>query len=216
MNRNRIALGILAADVVATLLTFARLPAQMPTHWGLSGEADGFSSRLMFAVAGPAMLAFFWALIPLTLRIDPLASRPLSPDAPPAERGAFVQLCLALMALSAAGHIGLMLHFAGIAQLDKWGRFLLPAMLLAMGNFLPRVRPNYFAGVRTPWTLASETVWRRTHRLAGKLFVIGGLLYAVVLLVFLPAGFLIIVLLAGLPPIVASYVWWREEQRAAH
>ncbi len=83
------------------------------------------------------------------------------------------------MAFCVVAHVGCMLHFAGIVSLHAWARFLIPALLMLMGNFLPRVRPNYFAGLRTPWTLSSETVWRRTNRLGGKLLFYGGLATAV-------------------------------------
>ena len=63
-------------------------------------------------------------------------------------------------------------------------RLVLPVVMILVGNFLPRVRPNYFAGLRTPWTLASETVWRRSNRLAGKTLFAGGI--AAFALLFVP------------------------------
>ena len=220
MNRNRIALGIIAADLLATALLYARLPLEMPLHWGLSGAPDRFGARWEFALGGPLLLAFCWALLVAMTRIDPLGGRPLAADAPPAERGAFAALNLALMAMMGIAHVGCMLHFSGLVSLHAWGRFLIPALLMVMGNFLPRVRPNYFAGLRTPWTLSSETVWRRTNRLGGKLLFYGGLLTAaLVLFVKTPeVGSWALMAVCGISIIAcysASYLWWREEQRAA-
>ncbi|MEW5931420.1 MAG: SdpI family protein [Gemmatimonadota bacterium] len=72
---------------------------------------------------------------------------------------------------------------------------LLGLLFVALGNYLPRVRPNWFVGVRTPWTLSSDAVWRDTHRLAGWTFVAAGLLLA-----------------AGVP-LVYSFLRWRREER---
>ena len=217
MTRHRIAFGILLADLVATAALFSRLPGRVPIHWGLDGEANGFGSRVELALLAPALLALLWALLAGLDRIDPIASRPLDPDAPPAERGAFASLTLSLMALGAIAHVGLLLQLAGLARLQAFGALFGPLILVVIGNFLPRVRPNYFAGMRTPWTLASATVWRRTNRLAGKLFFWGGLACAG--RAFAPGrisgmALLGVALVASLAPVVASYVWWREEQRA--
>ncbi len=218
MNHHRIALGIFLADLVGTAALFSHLPASVPIHWGLDGEPNGFGSRVELALLAPAMLALLWGLLAVLDRIDPIASRPLEDDAPPAERGAFASLSLSLMGLGMLAHLGLLVQLAGLARLQGVGALFAPLVLMVIGNFLPRVRPNYFAGMRTPWTLASATVWRRTNRLAGKLFFWGGLACAA--LAFAPGrtggiALLGVALVASLAPVVASYVWWREEQRAA-
>lgn len=86
-----------------------------------------------------------------------------------------------------------------------------------IGNQLAKSRSMYLMGIRTPWTLASEEVWIRTHRLGGKLMVAGGL--ALLIAAFLPlSSDMITALLIGviafvvLPPIAYSYIWWRREQ----
>jgi uncharacterized membrane protein len=101
-------------------------------------------------------------------------------------------------------------------QVDR----LLPVgvgLLLAfLGNYLTRVEPNWFIGIRTPWTLSSDTVWRRVHRTAGWLFVIAGLVVAAAAFAprgaFLPVWMVTIILAAGIP-VVQSYVLWKREQR---
>jgi len=214
--RTLAALGILVIDIVATAALYSRLPMQIPLHWGLHG-ADSFGARWEIFLLGPAILAFLFGLFLYLDRIDPLASRPLPPDAPPAEKGSFGTMQIAMIAFGAIEHIALMLHLSHVLTIShRVAQLGLPAFLVLMGNFLPRVRPNYFAGIRTPWTLASETVWRRTNRLAGKMLFFGGLLCA--LLVFAP-GDLFMVSLAAVAlgaiavSFLASYVWWRQEQQ---
>jgi uncharacterized membrane protein len=217
-RQNRIALGIVLTDLAATLALYPRLPEQIPVHWGIHG-ADAFGSRWQIFLLGPALMTLIFLLTLGLARIDPLASRPLPPDAPPAEQGAFGSMQIALLGLCAIFQIGIMLQLAHLVIFDpRLTRLMAPAMLILMGNFLPRVRPNYFAGIRTPWTLASESVWRRTNRLAGKLLFYGGLLCVPLVLFSAPAagyGFVVVGLGAIAASCIASYLWWRQEQQTA-
>jgi uncharacterized membrane protein len=91
-------------------------------------------------------------------------------------------------------------------------------LLMVIGNYLGKVQPNWFLGVRTPWTLASEQVWRKTNRTAGWLFVLAGMVIAVC--AFIPsipttAVMGVAVGLAALIPVVQSYLLWRTERRHA-
>jgi uncharacterized membrane protein len=93
------------------------------------------------------------------------------------------------------------------------------AMLVLIGNQLGKSRSMYLIGMRTPWTLASEDVWIRTHRLAGKLMVAGGVLIFGAALLHLPAARLMAVLVAVISvsagiPIVYSFLLWRRERAA--
>jgi len=87
------------------------------------------------------------------------------------------------------------------------------ALFLALGNFLGKVRPNFAFGVRTSWSLTSDIAWEKTHRLAGRLFVLAGL-GGLVAAIFSPASWMIVIV-AGttigcvVGSVVASYVYWR-------
>jgi uncharacterized membrane protein len=92
-------------------------------------------------------------------------------------------------------------------------------MILVIGNQLGKSRSMYLVGIRTPWTLASEEVWVRTHRLGGKLMVVAGLAMIGAALLPLPAGLLwtipaVAIAIAAAVPIVYSYLLWRREQAA--
>jgi uncharacterized membrane protein len=88
-------------------------------------------------------------------------------------------------------------------------------MFMVIGNYMPRIRPNWIAGIRTPWTLSSERVWRETHRLGGRVFVLGGLV--ILLSSVLSGSIALVMLLAAIAvvvtvPIVYSLVLFRREQ----
>ncbi|HET7897092.1 MAG TPA: SdpI family protein, partial [Flavisolibacter sp.] len=97
-------------------------------------------------------------------------------------------------------------------------RFLFPLlglMFAFIGNYMNHIRPNYFAGIRLPWTLSSDENWRRTHQLAGKLWFAGGLLI-VLISVFLPVKvmlpvFIGIIVIMTLIPVYYSYKLFRQQ-----
>lgn len=87
-------------------------------------------------------------------------------------------------------------------------------LFIVVGNYLSRVQPNWFLGIRTPWTLSSDTVWRKTHRLGGRVFVIAGVLFMASALVprardAVPLAVVIIVLVMT-PVLYSLYLWMRE------
>lgn len=204
----------LAPVVLAALWAFAlaalpHLPAWVPSHWNLRGEVDGWMPRLQGALLVPTAATGIWLLLLGIPRIDPRRDN--------IERlGGDYRLLANLVVLFLA-----VLAVAVLGKAMGWPVDV-PAVVLAamgllfagLGNYLPRVRPNFTVGVRTPWTLSSEEVWRRTHRVAGRVFVAGGVV--LVLAAFLPdpaRGVLAvaaIILVAGIP-LVYSYVAWRRE-----
>ena len=217
MTRNQIALGAIAADLIATAALAGRLPERVPVHWNLLGEIDRWGSRWELLAFGPPLLLLLWALFAVLPRIDPkdrAARAARDPEAPPAERGSRDAVFSIALCLVAVLHVAVLLQAAGVVSAG--GRMiglLLAGLMLLLGNVLGRVRPNFFVGIRTPWTLADDQVWKRTHRLAAKTFFGGGLL-ALVASAVLPASAAMVTLVvamvgASLWPVVASYLYWR-------
>lgn len=216
MTMRRVALLALAAEAVATALAWPRLPDRIALHWDLHGQPNGYGSRLELLLAGPALLAFIWGLLELLPRLDPRMSRPADPEQTEAERrGALDIVAGAVLLLLAAIYATILLHALGILKdATRVNVVLVAGFLVAFGNFAGRLRPSWFIGIRTPWTLSSDDVWRRTHRLAGRLMVPAGLLLLVAA-VAAPPGTLVFALLAAVglsvvPPLVMSYLWWRR------
>lgn len=201
-------LAILAAGVF-TAIVYGDLPERLPTHWNLAGEADGWSSRLSGAIMLPLAGVVIWALLQLLPRFDPLRQnyekfRPSYDVA--------VNVILVFIALAHVFVLGIALGW----PIDSTRALPIGIGLVCIlvGNVLPRARRNWFFGVRTPWTLSSDRVWERTHRLAGYLFVAVGaaLLVAAALPLALPANavFATIGAVAAIT-VVFSFVAWRQE-----
>jgi uncharacterized membrane protein len=208
-NRN---FGFFIALLAAAFSVWAypRLPDVVTTHWNFKGEADGYSSRLLAA----GLLPLFLAVLPLIFRVLPKID-------PKGENYAKFSEAYWLIAntvgLFLAGvHVAVLLNAMGTPiDINLVVGLGVGLLLMVMGNYLGKVQPNWFMGVRTPWTLASDTVWRKTNRTAGWLFVLAGLIIAVVS--FVPSIPTLTVMgvaiaLAALIPVVQSYVLWKKER----
>jgi uncharacterized membrane protein len=206
-------LTILAMLAVALIVgTQLADDVRLPIHWNAAGEVDGYASKwpallLPAAITGALSLLFFFLPI-------------LEPRREGLERsqGLYLWGWASLLLIGAA------LQFVIVATAFDWAvpadRVIVAAiglMLVVIGNQLGKSRSMYLIGLRTPWTLASEEVWVRTHRLGGKLMVTAGMVIALAAVPSLAPGMLmgvvvVAVTIAALVPIVYSYLIWRREQ----
>jgi uncharacterized membrane protein len=127
--------------------------------------------------------------------------------------GAFELVQAAILAFLLTLHAGMLL--AGLGEPVSMNRVVCVGMgllFVVIGNFMGKFTRNFFVGIRTPWTLASDEVWLRTHRLGGKLFVAGGLvvLGAGLLGVRSLVPFMLLPIVLALVPAVYSYVLYRR------
>jgi len=171
-----IALVIVSAVVGAAL--YDRLPDQVPMHFDLHGKPNGFTAKRFAVVTAPAALALIGLVLLALPRISPKGYR-LEPFLRTYEIIAIAAVVMTFTDVMMALWIGLG-HHADVERVVNLGLGLL---LVVIGNYLGKVTRNFFVGIRTPWTLASDEVWLRTHRIGGWLFVAGG---AVILI----AGFI--------------------------
>lgn len=172
--RKWIPLLLIVAAVAVSVFYYPRLPASMPTHWGASGEANGYSSRLWGAWMLPLIMASVWLIMRAIPHIDP---RKANYEKFSGMYDALVILILAFMLLM---HIVILIAATGTPI--RMDRIVLPSVglfIAIMGLLIPRVHPNWFIGIRTPWTLTSDLSWERTHKIGGRLFVVLGILMAV-------------------------------------
>lgn len=187
------------------------MPARMASHWGTSGEVNGYMGKALGLFLMPiitlVMFLMFW-LIP---KIDPLKAN--------VEKfrkyfDAFVVSIIVFLF-----YIYLLTIFWNLGFRFSMTQFMAPAMAILFyfcGVLVDKAKRNYFIGIRTPWTLASDTVWDKTHKVGGKLFKTAGSL--AFLGVFFPGqAFLLImipVLSATVFLFVYSYFAYRQETKA--
>lgn len=203
----------IVAMLIGGALAYPWLPERVPSHWNIHGEVDGTSSRLVAVALTPALALALWLLLLWLPRIDPLR----------ASYAAFAstyRLFVNVLVLFLAGVHAVVLCAAlgwplPVPRLIGAGIGLL---LATLGNELSRTRPNWFVGVRTPWTLADPEVWRQTHRFAARLFFFAGVLITLASLLLPPALSVIVLIVAvlgtGVLSIWYSYRCWRQRADA--
>jgi uncharacterized membrane protein len=200
--------AVLAAAV--SVWAYARLPETVATHWNLQGTPDGYSSRAWAAAVMPLVTLCLTGLFNVLPKMDPRRENYAQ------FLDSYWLIANAVLAFSGLAHVLILANGMGYTvQVDRLIPVGLGLLFTFLGNYLTRVEPNWFVGVRTPWTLSSDTVWRKVHRTAGWLFVIAGLVIATGAFAprraFVPLFITAIVAAAGIP-VVQSYILWRREQ----
>ena len=190
--------------VVATL--YPSLPDPMPTHWNADGQVNGWMPKFWGAYFLPLLMTGMWLVFLVLPKISPHGF-----EMEPFLRAWGVLKVTILVLMAFIGYLVLRAAMHG-GELPQTPIFVAIGILFAvMGNLLGKVTRNFFVGIRTPWTLASEEVWYRTHRLAGKLFVIGGFFVVAASLAGLRLWPLFVSIgVAALVPVVYSYVIYRK------
>jgi uncharacterized membrane protein len=197
---------LIAGTVAFTLSVYDQLPARVVTHWGTNGP-NGWSSREFAAWFGPALAVVLWGVMSIVPRIDP---RRANYDK---FQGSYDSLVILSVALACVVHFAVLGYALGWPiDINRFVPVLVGGLFLYFGWMLPRARSNFFVGIRTPWTLSSDEVWQRTHRLAGWLFAVAGLLVMSLAVVRESSAVLKVIVAAGiiaLIPVPYSYFIWR-------
>lgn len=146
------------------------LPAEIPTHWNAYGEIDAWSPKNFWSVFMPPLITvviyLFFLIIPL---IDPLRK-----NFKKFEKTYHFIVDLVLLFFAGIYFFILIAALNKAVRVDTAINISVALLIILLGNRLGQIKKNYFVGFRTPWTLASEKVWVKTHRFAAKLFVVAG------------------------------------------
>lgn len=201
---------VVVAMVLFTLVVWSQLPERIPIHWNIRGEVDGWAGKWPGAFLLPALGLGMWLLFRVLPRIDP---RRVNYERFEPTYWTLANVVLVFFALVHVLSLGTALGWS--IDAPRVILVALGSLFVALGNYLPRVKPNWWMGIRTPWTLDSDQVWRDTHRLGGKMFVAAGLATIAAALLSPQRGFGLMfaaLVLAAMVPLVYSYVAWRRER----
>ena len=194
---------IILLPILAGVILWDQLPEKIPTHWNAVGEVDGWSSKA-FAVFGlpGIMLAAQWLCV-LGTASDPKKA---------AHSQKVLQLVLWIVPVLSV----VLFTMTYMAALGKEVRveMVMPVVIglvfVIIGNYMPKCKQNYTIGIKIPWTLNNEENWNKTHRFAGWLWTVCGI---IIMLTGFFGGFwifFIIVLLMVLAPVLYSYILHRK------
>ncbi len=209
--------------LLISLIAFPFLPEQIPTHFDFSGTPDNYSSRL-FVFVIPAVMAGMLLLADFLPSADPKSANYAKfPKA-------YQLLHILVQILLLASHVvtviypllqesGTLWGMAFFSTNINTGHIISPLvgiMLMVIGNYMPKFKQSFFCGIKTPWALADEENWYKTHRVGGKLWMVGGALF--ILIPFLPEVIAIPILFADifiliLIPYLYSYLIYRQKNK---
>lgn len=155
-----------------------QLPDRLPIHWNIHGEVDGWGNKFMGLLFMPFLVLGLYLLLLLLPLIDPgKANYQNFQKVYGIIRIVFVAYMAAIYAATLVAAFGHSVNMTTVILP------LVGVLFIVLGNFLGKIRPNWFVGIRTPWTLSSQLSWDKTHRLAGWLFMLMGLLFFPVALI---------------------------------
>lgn len=212
-NTSIIVLVLIAIAVVAGALLWGQLPEQMASHWNVNNEVDGYMPKFWGVFLMPLVTLGMFGLFLLLPGIDPLKANIAQ------FRGAFNLFILLITVFMLYMH-GLTLVWNSGYKNFEMGKAMMPflgLLFIFVGYMLRQAKRNFFIGIRTPWTLSSDTVWEKTHRLGSVLFMVSGALAFIGGFFNGPIAFwLLIIPLMGssLFLVVYSYILYRNENRA--
>lgn len=171
---NALALAIVGLQILIAICAFPFLPDTVPIHWNTAGQADQYASKWVNTLLFPLLSIGLYLLLRFVTSAGPRLGGHNSVAANTRLRTVLlvaillfmliVQLCVTAISLGMLVDITFVLNLA------------VSLLFIVIGNFMGKLRRNFWMGIRTPWTLASELSWERTHRIGGWLFVAVGLI----------------------------------------
>lgn len=210
-KRELVPLAMIAAVIVLAAIYGPGLPDVVPSHFDGNGNADGHMSRTTFLLVIPAVMAGIYLVLTFIPFIDPLWKK--------------IQHRYNILLLLRDFTMGFMVLMFVISLLAaREGRFSITALGVGMGilfmligNYLPKIPRNWFFGIRTPWTMTSDEIWKRSHIVGGWWFVGAGLLIAALSFTGLALEVMLLVVLG--PTVVVTgwlypYLLFKRSQNA--
>ena len=206
---------IMAIPAVYLALVWNKLPEKVAVHFDLKGNPDRFGNKselLITTILLAVMNVVIYLILTNIYRIDPKKYAAENKDR-------LVKIAFAVV-LFMSGILCMIIYSASNGNINFSTGIIFSGtglLFAVIGNYLPNLKPNYFAGLRLPWTLENEDNWRKTHQLAGKLWFAGGLLLAITCL-FLPpvvaiAVFFTVMIVITLIPCIYSYRLYKEQKK---
>ena len=206
-------IALVLAPLAYLGLIWNELPAEIATQYNLNGQPKGWMRKDTAALVISSLSLLLYVVLRFLPNIDPKGQL---------QTVNFLKLRVVVTFFFSV-LMGLVFYMAGHPITTNKTMLILlvlvSLMVAGMGNYLTTVKPNWFVGIRTPWTLESEVVWRKTHQLGGRLMVAGGLL-AAVLAFMVPMPYTVgtvagVLSFSALIPVVYSYIYFRQEKARA-
>ena len=202
--------GVAVLILATTAILYPNLPDKIPMHWGFDNTVRYDGKSGIWGIACMALV--FAVLFDLMPKIDPRKKNYEKFGSYYDGFCLFMQLFILVM----WGIIMIETYRPGTISVGKSVTVLCGVLFLFIGNMLPKAKSNFYLGIKTPWTLSDDDIWRRANRLGGKMmFAAGAVSIAAAFVLsgnYLATVFFIIIMAACTIPCIMSYIWWRRKE----
>jgi len=206
LRTNVLSLLFIAIIIAVAAYLYPSLPEQIPTHWNFQGEVDDYTPKPWGVIVLPLAAILIFIIMKLIPIVSPKGFR--------TDQFRDVVNIFTVTLVGFMSGIGLLVLLAASGRNVQMNEMVFAGMgllFIVLGNYMSKVRKNFFIGIRTPWTLASDEVWNRTHRLGGWIFVLIGFFMFLNAFIQFPMEWLIgSIVVMALVPVVYSYVLYRK------
>ena len=198
------AVFLIIISFVAGFYFWPKLPAQVPTHWNLAGQVNGYSSALVSAFMLPLMMLILYFVFLVLPYFDPKKDQYASfASVYHHFKDLIIAFIFILFILTNSNGLGHQIN------IGFWTPLLVGLLFVVIGFLLNKVKTNWFLGIRTPWTLSSETVWNKTHQMSSRVLMFAGLIIALTSIA--PVAYKMILFVFAIAIVVLSlpiYSYW--------
>ncbi|MEA2086612.1 MAG: SdpI family protein [Candidatus Caldatribacteriota bacterium] len=176
---------LILISIIATIFIYSSLPEKIPTHWNIRGEIDSYNNK---------SFVWFTSLLPLGIYMLMIYVPEIDPrrESYKKHKKAYKILMNILVPFFIVVHwitiFSALGHPVSVARIIPIGVGIL---FIVIGNYMGQIRPNYTFGIRIPWTLADETVWKKTHRVGSFAFILSGLIFIIAGIINKPYSFIL-------------------------
>lgn len=195
---------ILVLVIISSFYFYQNFPEQVPIHWNAKGEVDNYAGKTFGAFLFPGIIIFLYLLFLVLPNLDPRKEHYQKfSNVYHYFKTGLILFMAAIYFVTSLSALGYPMNIKLIVPLGVGLLFIL------IGALLPKIKSNWFFGIRTPWTLSSEKVWQKTHEVGGKIFILGGL--ALMVLGWLPSNYVMPVLIINVGLMVlgtVGYSYW--------
>ncbi|KXO06054.1 SdpI family protein [Bacillus tropicus] len=208
MRKHLVAIILILITGLAWAYAWPNLPDTMAVHWGMEG-VNGYASKFNAMLLLLGIMIFTYVLLTITPKIDPKKK-----NYDKFSKGYMIINYSVVVLLFLVNMLVIGVGIGYDIPMNSTPLILVGLLFIVIGNYLPQCKPNYFVGIKTPWTLSNEEVWRKTHRFSGKVFVVLGII--MILSVFVPAtwkSFVMVGIIIGAVGLTMgySYVAYKKE-----
>lgn len=206
----KLSLLLLTLMFLGSILFYSALPSEMPMHWEINGQVNSYMRKDIAVALLPLIAAGMFILFKVIPELDPKKNKYklFKKEWEIIQTtliGFFAYLHFMIFLVSIHPEISIVpLLFFGIGIL-----------FMIVGNYLPKIKQNYFVGIKIPWTLSSADNWDKTHKFGGKCFMISGFIIFIESFIFWNAPVIIFgtILLTVILPIIYSYAIYSSSRR---